>query len=563
MLPGFPIRLDPDLRNVMAELRIHSGAVLALSCTALLSSCGGESGGGANVGKAGGNPLFTAASVPDDVAKLVPAGTPVAVYVNNPGELLAEVRAIAKSIRPGSEAMVNVDTLLSQTPFDLRERDLDLAQPMALLVNENGPTQAIVGAPDPSDLEDDNTATSGKHIALAMPMPGVSKPTVGTASPLVQNLPAADVTIRVDLGAFRAQIEQGEAMFKDLMASEPGGEAVFAVYQPIFDWAKQGGTIDVMLDLDDGDVNLATVIELSSAMPQASPGAPNVAELLARIPVGEDGAMVFAMGPAMSKMADWFDFEQLMGQMFEGNPDAPEQFTAAMQEYARAAMAIYQYMDGPGAGSFAFGENGMNGVWAMSVSDPGAASAAVRDMARALGKLGMTGEPEYEELSIGGAAFDYVACDWDVAGFAKMLEMPSAGGGEMADATTMIKSIYGERLQGAIGQVDDLLVTSFGQSKTELEGAIATLKGGSQNHGDAARALAAVPGDEVVFFMHMDFLGLMRSMVDKMAALENLPGGPPEIPDGKSPMLMSAGRTGNKLRIDVRFDLASMTQLGR
>ncbi|MCR9245942.1 MAG: hypothetical protein NXI31_12990 [bacterium] len=551
----------------MKPFRLHSSFsfVLTASVAALiLASCGGSGASGHAKPIVGGDvPLVTPTAVPDGVARLVPADAPVTVYIHDPDKLLAAVRDLARQIQPGSEAMLSADTLLSQTPFDLRARELDLSQPLAVVVGPEGPMHAVVAAADdPTDLADSKDSTAGRYAALAMP--GRSAPKAGDASKALQALPStkgAGLTVRIDLGQFRDQIEQGEQAFHQMAESQPAGGLILEVYQPLFDFCKRGGVIDLMLEFEGDAIQLSAVMDVGIAPPASVPGRPTVYELLTRVPTSGDNALVFAFGPVMSQFSQLFDVEKLMTGAFapgEAASELPAEFNQAMKDYVAAVAEAYAVMDGGGAGTFALGDGGMEGAWAMTVSEPARAAAAVDKMAKAAGRMGFVDDVQHEAVEAGSARFDFVDAKWDAKKLIAMSGNQVPPG--VPDMDEMMQAVYGERLRLAFGQADDIVLATVGLPASGLVGVAAAAQAGGQDHGAAARLLAEVPGEQLILFAHLDLLAMLRPMARAMA---DRMGPVPALPEGRVPMTMSIGCTGTRYRFNLGFDVAAMAKIGR
>ncbi len=543
-------------------------SVPVLVFVASFVGCGGEetatpSSAGAPTA---GDSIISAADVPADLARLVPAESPAVVYLAEPQKMLDEVRAIAKRMQPGSEGAVNLDTVIGPLGLGFRTRDLDLSKPMALVLGPNGPRQLVVGAKDAaelSDLAEGDTATSGSFVAIGMPAFGPESdstpPAAGEPAKLMQGLPDSSVAIHVDLTAFRQYVDMGEQMFRQMMAREPGGEMVLEVYAPVFEFAKRDGAIDLFFDLDGGKVGIGGVAEFEGAA-GGEVSEPTCEEILGRLPSVGDGAIVIAFGPIMSQMASWFDMEKMFESAFSNTSgDVPPDFQESMKAYMAAVQEVYAKLDGAGAGSMTFGPDGMKGAFAMSGSDVPGALQASRGMMERLAGFGFVKDVETKKIDVAGSEFDFASGAWDLDGFAERFGMPQSPSGPDTDA--MMKALYGERMQGGFGELEGLVVGGIGYSEDELAAVAAQVKKTDHSHGEASRALAAIPGRETLMFMHFDFFAMMRQMKDFMPPM---PGGGPEIPAGvKAPIMLSVSRTGAKYRFDLGFDLFAFAELGR
>lgn len=522
-----------------------SSAVLAGS----LFACGGGDAVVGSRGVAGGSSVADYQPISDDVAKLVPADAKAVVYIAEPQRLIDELEALAAQVQPGSEGMFDLDMPLMQIQAGFRAKDLDLSKPMAIAVVDDVKQFLIVGAKDPGDVVDlatRATAVSGSHVAMSF-SESLAEPSVGAASTLLDAMPRAGVSVRLDLSKMQDELASAQRMLESQAGMMPDGELAIAMFVPMFEYAKRGGHLDLLLGVEGGNIRAGAAFDFGGTAP-ANGG--DFTELLAHVPASE-GSVVFAGGELVGRIVDLVDLDAVTETM-------PAEARESYLKMIQAQRDLYAKLDGVSAGAFGFGEGGMRGVYTFSSTDPATAHAEIIKYAKSWGgDLGIS-VVEAKQVEVDGVNFDFVVSDYD----AKMFEaMAGDNSGAPFDVAAFIRLMYGEQIRAGAAQIGEHVVTTFGVPAEDLGAVVEVAKNGGANHAAARRSLARMPNGQKELFMHMDIASILRVFAQLDSAMPELGMLPPVKPGASAPMWFGITRVGTRYRGDFEFHLGAVMSM--
>ncbi|MCA8940913.1 MAG: hypothetical protein KDB80_00005, partial [Planctomycetes bacterium] len=481
-----------------------------------------------------------------DLAKLVPPASSFVVCFRDANAFVAEVQSLVRAARPGAEAMVSLEALLNQTGLGVRERDLDLTKPIAIAASDDGGV-VIVGAESPQDLADvanAPSAVSGSFVAFGM---SGFEPEVGSASPIVTDLPTGQVAFRVDFDRLHEKILEARAeMQRQLMAFPgPGAEQAFAFYDGLFRRLLRGGLMDGFLELSKGEMRLALAMDMEFDAPQTDIDA--AIALLGKTPVlPHEMSMVFADG--MEPFQEAFDMEALL----QGLPDDTGKLLFEAQK------DLYRAMHGPTATRFAFDEHGMRGTMICRPSDVTAArTAATQYATKTSDALGIS-DVETGHQEVGEVTFDTASFKIDPTAL-----IPDNGDPMQEDVgRKVMEMMYGDRTRVAIGSTKQDLLICVGVDDAGLDAVVEATTTDRPAPAIAA-AREAVTKAKPWLLLHWDLGPLLRLVMSTVA--ETMPMAfPAEIAeDASAPLWMAASSAGRVQRFDLGIDVAATIAMFR
>ncbi|MFV1959634.1 MAG: hypothetical protein ACC662_09510 [Planctomycetota bacterium] len=362
--------------------------VAFLAALLALSACGKEAKQGtptSTTTEAAPGALAAAATpAPDDLAGLVPADTQALLYAPSLDALQTKARRIVASIDEDTAAQVDLGEMLKQLPIgDLVDRSKPFAVAVTFPPGENPepvPTMIVSvtdvdaalavmkkqGMPEPP-------ATAGSYVAIRKGPPAEG----AMGSPLMKDLPAGDVILRMDLATlverFRPEITKGlDAMEKGMpSASAPGMpgmpdmsgfmKGMREAVQVFLDSAEQ---LDLVLTADGTKIRYEGrfTAKEGSALAKAPAGQGELADLAGILPADYPIVMMFSL-----------DADQIYGRLDKlmnwATSMYPEPFRVKFQAFWGEMKGIYKYVGDRQVGAMRMAEDGVLFVAVMEVKD--------------------------------------------------------------------------------------------------------------------------------------------------------------------------------------------------
>ena len=543
------------------------GTLLPFSAILLTAACGGEVIGGPAL-----------ASVPDDLAALVPPNTTLYIQLDSL-DSLDESQALftgefgeQAAFRPVLDQMLgevmDVDLIDTTRPIGVTI-DLSSAMsgpPIIAFVVPVRDTDGFLGSlsgPDPSAA-----AVEGTYVGVPI-SPGYVRGE-GT-NPLTDGLLAGDISVRADLAAIievfdpmiQDGIEQMSMEFDDpQMTALAGGMDIAPIldlyvdgFQSFMDSAE---TLDLALETDGSrlDLRMAFTVAEGSELAELAAGSTGGVREIAGY-VDQESAIVFLMGIDSAAMYDAMQpyMDTIMGIY-------PEAMRDGLMTYMDSYQEIMHLLDGGVAGAMDIQPEGMRFSYYMASDDPEAVIAKMTEMfdSDLLEFMGEVSEPE--TLEIGGLTVMRSRFDFGnmVAALSTETEMDAT---ELEAMNDMLATMYGpDGFQMAFAASDGVIAFIGGGDEDYLRNACANLERGPMElSADLERAVSRVEGGRMSFVMRMDFA---RYMGNTIAMMSSMPGMPPadSIPDlsGQSANILMHGVVdGLVWRAGISIDLKEIS----
>ena len=543
------------------------GALLPFSAILLTAACGGEVIGGPAL-----------ASVPDDLAALVPPNTTLYIQLDSL-DSLDESQALFTSefgeqaaFRPVLDQMLgevmDVDLIDTTRPIGVTI-DLSSAMsgpPIVAFVVPVRDTDGFLGSlsgPDPSAA-----AVEGTYVGVPI-SPGYVRGE--ETSPLTDSLLAGDLSVRADLAAiievFDPMIQDGiEQMGMEFDDPQMTALAVGMEIAPILDLYVDGfqsfmdsaETLDLALEADGSQLGLrmAFTVAEGSELAEFAAGATSGVRDVAGY-VDQDSAIVFLMGLDSGAMYD--SMQPYMDTIFG---IYPEVMRDSLMAYMDSYQEIMHLLDGGMAGSMDIQPGGMRFSYYMASDDTEAVIAKMTEMFNSdmLDFMGEASEPE--TLEIGGLTVMRSRIDFGnmVAALSTETEVDAT---ELEAMNDMMATIYGpDGLQMAFAASDGVIAFIGGGDEDYLRKACANLERGPMElSADLERALSSVEGGRMSFVMRMDFARYMGGTIAMMSSMPGMPpaGSVPDLSGQSANILMHGVVDGLVWRGGVSVDLKEIS----
>ncbi len=541
-------------------------AALGIVTALVLCGCGDKGGkgaggseGAATTGVPGGKPARVAAVVADDLGRLVPADAVGVVYVPSLDALEAKWKTIVGAVDSDAASEVSVGKMLENLAGPAAGQ-VDRSRPAAvaftlgagpkpkpsftiiLPVLDGAAAKAAFGEVPPGKPA---PVVLGKYLALSE-SPDV-KP-AATASALVKDLPAGDVTARVDLarviGAYRDKIDEAMGQMgeraggSDRPGAPPGlasaremMKGLTEVLKTLLDSAERLD-LTVRVEGTTADLDIAFTAKAGSALDRPKSARGDVASVAAALP--RDYPIVALVGVSMAELGEWAN--SLSDAYFMA---VPEQQRAALKKMMARSNEMYALLGNEAAVGLSLGAAGIEEAVVMSAKDPKAFLAKMDEAmkgeyAAALAEMGMAFEPLPVTTTAGvevrGWAMKF---DW--------VKMMAASGQEVAQDSTMlermqksVESVFGPggfRMRMAI--VGDRIVAVAGGADDLMEKAITAAKSPGKPPASLSRALAKA-GERPSFVVSLDLRETIADLLGFVAKMMPEEGGRemPTLPSG-------------------------------
>jgi len=486
------------------------------------------------------------ATMPDDMAALLPPGTAGIVYVPSPEALESKLSSLAREVAPEQAGKMAITAMLQGNLGPLAAY-WDASRPIAvaavpappggesvmpaitLLVPITNPKQAMSDLGIDPDTPNPMLTFGGNYAAMTM-VPGPGGAAEGT-SVLAEADLRGDLTLRLDVGALMTtygpmarmmtgQMMMGMAAAADSLGTE--GEATTAMVsgmaEKLFEVLEAGERADLSVAIDGGEVEIGyeyLAREGSSLdMPHPAPGA-----------VAKVGGMLRSEGSWGTSVFDPSSLTWMYDSMKGKLDDSPE--SREMMEAIENAHAFYDALDH--AAGFWFGlidGKGIAGAMVAEVRDRDAAE-------EALGKAMEASMALYSDQSLSieatgtttirGVEVTTHRYTFDVNAFVgetdgemteedrqKMSRFMDAFLGE-EDAVLLHSGFVGERLVIGIGSEDEMART------------IEHVRSGGGDTPAGIRAVLDRAGVPASFAGSVDLRRVVRDVAVLMAELEDGP----------------------------------------
>lgn len=487
-----------------------------------------------------------AATMPDDMAALLPPGTAGLVYVNAPEALEAKLVSLAAEVAPERAGTVTITTMLRGNLGPLAAY-WDASRPLAvaavptppggesmmpaitLLVPITDSAQVMSDLGIDSDTPNPMLAFEGDYAAMTMvPGPGGD----AASSSLGEADLRGDLTVRLDMPMLMAnygpfvqmmmgQVTMGMAAAAD--SAGPDAETALAMVnqagEKLLEVLEAGERTDLVVAIDGGEVEIGYeyVARKGSSLDTPHPS-PDAVEEIARLLPVEDRWMTSVCDPSA--------FMWMMDGLADADDGSPR--AAAMADMVANARDFYAAL-GPAVGvtvGMTAGA-GIDGAMVAEVRDRDGAerawTATLDGVAAFYGDGGVT----YEDAGtrrVSGVEVSTVRCAYDVEQMLRESMKEGLDEGDVEEAEQVMKAVFGQ--EGALeihhAFVDDRLVIGMGPIDG-MERAIERVRKG----GATPAALAAVLdrlGLPATVAGVVDLRRLLREMAAAMSEVGDDPG---------------------------------------
>lgn len=520
------------------------------------------------------------------LAALVPADSEMLVYVPSFDALLGKATSLVEQIDPSLVEDLDAEMILGQIAGPLVDL-LDLKKPMAIAATvsmEEGPAPVFVlpvtdvaeatkrfvdgGMPAPK--------TSDGYVLMMM---GPGEPKAG-GSPLVKDIPAGDIVVRLDLATLieknREAVDAGLAEMKKGMESGAGmpipvpgmDKMIEGMMKGVEDFVASAEAFDLTASISGSNVHLKGFFTAKEGSPLASlpvtTSTTGLAPIAASLPSDWPLTVLFSMNFADAMKT----LEPFMDTVYEMYP---ENMRAPMRKLMDAYMPLYKMMGDQHAFALDMGEQGMAMVGVSAAKDPQAVIAEYKrilkeegaEFAKTMGvqwKFGQQAVLGHEVHTM------HLAFDWE-----KMTKAMGQDEQIPPEATEQIDEMV-SKMFGPDGLVfhlipaKDRLYWTMGGNAV-LEQAIQTIKGeiAPISGGGLAQAIQTA-GGAPTFLFHMEGRRVMKGGMDfvKMVMPSEMSADMPmpEIPDGDPiPLVIYGGAQGRTFVGGMSVDVGGFAKL--
>ena len=520
---------------------------------------------------------------PDLLAKMIPSDAIGVVYARNIEAMLSKVRDLVSRIDEQMATEITVADMFqgSGVPAD----QVDGSRPFALALSlmENGkPTPTFI-----VPCRDSNAAKTqmgerapvlavGDYLALGQ----AGQPTLAEKrSPLVHDLPGADVVVRVDMVRVMEQLgDQINGGLDDLSsggAFGPGGgpmggmppqvqDMMGGLVDGIKEFLQSSERIDITASIEGGEVQLAGHLLVKAGSSLVSKSDDKSANLLAM------GSFLPAGAPLNGLMnLDTSAFAKFMQKFLDlAVENMPEDQRADAKKYFDESMSIMEQI-GPGyAFSLSMPKSGMSITQVCDAKDPAAYITRMKSLLASehMKKSGGMTLKTSSTIPVAGIEVH----KFDLAFDAKAMAATSGNNVAAADMEEMMskvmQAIFGsDQITTYVAAVENKLIMHMGKDVAAISGIIESMSKGARGTTPPRLAQAIRrTGGNPVFLMDMELRTLAQQFIAAIsaAAPESTDLSMPTIPDGDAiRALIFATSKGRNHRGALHIDAASLIDM--
>ena len=547
---------------------------LAIATALVLCGCGDNKGGkgteggaaggggpaaagGTSTGASGGRQVRLAPAVEDDLGRLVPADAVGLVYVPSLDALEAKLRTVVGAVDSDAAKEVDVGKMIEQIAGPAASQ-VDRSRPMAVALSLGGGEKP---APSPTFILPVRDGAAAK-AAFGEPEPGKPIPVVlgkylalsespdlrasETSSPLVKDLPAGDVAVRVDLArvisTYRKQIDEAmgqmgeQAGRGDRPGARPGlaGGQMASMMKgfteaakPLLDSAERFD-LAVSVQGTTADLDLAFTAKAGSELDRPKSARGDVASVAAALP--RDYPIVVLLGVSMAEFSEWST--SLMDAYLLA---LPEKQRDAFKKLMARSNEMYALLGSETAVGLSMGASGIEEAVVMTAKDPKAFLAKLDEMMKgesfsALAEMGMAFEAlpptTTSGVEVRGWAMKF---DWEkvMAANGQDVALDPKARAKVEEMTGSLFGPGGLRVRMAV--VGDRIVAVLGGADDLMAKAIAAAKAPGKPSATLSRALAKA-GDHPSFVVSLDLREVIAGILDMVGKVMPAEDGGKEMP---------------------------------
>ena len=510
-----------------------------LLATALLGlvACGekaaerGSKSGSSSQAAAGPTLALEAQSVPDELARLVPADSMMLLYIPSLARAESGVQAIAKLIDSAAIPPDVAGQMLGDLgiPLDLIDPERPIAFAMSVPMPGEMPAPIVV-----LPIVDANRARKefapqkpNAHLSVFETYAVVST-SADYAPPnrpaqVMASIPKGDFVLRLDLATFLAKFRPflELAMMQQQKVAPPPGEAFSEGYRAgqelgmkwVRRWMDSAESLDLSATVSGTDIDLGVAFTVKEGSPMhGSPtkGGPGLSALARMLPASNDPGVCLVR-------IDRESFVEVMDPLFASvSKLASEKEREFAQEFVGRFRKVVKTMGSHVAASVGFSEKGPEMTFVLQPDDPAAFAKILEEILRS--------SIEHEEGAVLVSTSEVKVDDVEVHRLDMRITdkspraVPVAGG----KAEERVTELY-----VAHAAVGERVVIAVGQSDERLEAAVRAAKGKGKLPEAAAEAFGAMDGS-VSFAAYVELRGLLKGIarlggVDTVDLLQGAP----------------------------------------